>query len=52
MVFGMNVEGGMIALVGKERRDTSRSIRSIVVSKFSERKKGRPVILLVCAVMT
>ena len=51
-MFRMNVEGRMIALVGEEGGNTGRSIRSVVVSKFSERKKGRPVILLVCAIMT
>jgi hypothetical protein len=42
----------VISFVGKERRSAGGCTRSIVVSKFSEGKEQRPVVLLVVAEYT
>jgi len=40
----------MVAFVGKERRDTSGSTWSIVISKFRKWEEVSPVVLLVVAI--
>ena len=40
----------MVAFVGKERRDTSGSARSIVISEFCKWEEVSPVVLLVVAI--
>jgi len=40
----------MVAFVGKERRDTSGSTQSIVISEFRKREEVSPVVLLVVAI--
>ena len=48
-MLGMDSNVWVVPFVGKERGGTSRCAQSIVVSKFSEGKEQRPVILLVVA---
>lgn len=48
--FGVNGEVWIVALVGKERRDSGGSVRSIVVSEFGKRKEGFPIVLLIGAI--
>jgi len=48
-VLGMDSDVWVVPFIGKERGGTSRCARSIVVSKFSEGKEWRPVVLLVVA---
>jgi hypothetical protein len=45
----MDSDVRVVPFVGKERGGTSRCAQSIVVSKFSEGKEQRPVVLLVVA---
>jgi len=40
----------MVAFVGRERRDTSGSARSIVISEFCKWEEVSPVVLLVVAI--
>jgi len=48
--IGVDGDRGMVAFVGKERRDTSGSARSIVISKFRKWEEVSPVVLLVVAI--
>ena len=48
-MFGVNSDIGVITFVGKKRRNSGRSHRSIVVSKLTKREKAGPVVLLVVA---
>ena len=40
----------MVTLVRKEQRESSRSVRSIVISKLGKQKQVGPVVLLVIAI--
>ena len=48
-MFRVNSDIGVVAFVGKKWRNSSRSCRSIVVSKLTKREKAGPVVLLVVA---
>jgi len=48
--IGVDGDRGMVAFVGKERRDTSGSAWSIVISKFRKWEEVSPVVLLVVAI--
>src|SRR3979490_524740 len=50
--FGMDGEVWVVAFIGKEGRDSSRSTGSIVVGEFCEGKERSPVVLLIVAVDT
>lgn len=50
VVFGVDGDVRMIALVGEERRDTGGRVRSVVVGELREWEKTGPVVLLVVAV--
>ena len=46
VTIGVNRDGGVIAFVGIEWKDTSDSMRSVIVCEFCEQKKCTPIILL------
>lgn len=46
VTIGVNGDGGVVAFVGIEGRDTGGGVRSVVVRELRERKKRTPVILL------
>ena len=48
--FWVDGDVGMVALVGEEGRDTSGSIRSIVVRELRKGQEFGPVVLLVVAI--
>ena len=50
IIFRMNRKGRIISLVGKSWWNVCSYLRSIIVSKLSERKKRFPVVLLVIVV--
>lgn len=50
IALGVDCDVQMIALISKEGRDASRSVRRVVVGKFGKGQKLRPVVLLVVAV--
>ena len=52
VTFRMDGEVWVVAFIGKERRDSSRSTGSIIVGEFSEGKERCPVVLLIVAVDT
>src|SRR3979490_2660142 len=52
ITFGMDGEVQVVAFIGKEGRDSSRSTGSIVVGEFCEGKEQSPVVLLIVAVDT
>ena len=51
-LLGMDCDIGVVAFVGKEGGDTGGSARCIVVGEFCQRKKSRPVILLIVTIMS
>src|SRR3979490_1211946 len=50
ITFGMDGEVRVVAFIGKEGQDSSRSTGSIVVGEFCEGKERSPVVLLIVAV--
>src|SRR3979490_3031468 len=52
VTFRMDGEVWVVAFIGKEGRDSSRSTGSIVVGEFCEGKERSPVVLLIVAVDT
>ena len=48
----MDSNGRVVTFVGEERGYSGSSVRSIVVSKFSQREESTPVILLVVGIHT
>ena len=47
----VDIQCGVVALVGKEQRNTSRCVRSIVVCELSKGQELSPIVLLVAAIM-
>src|SRR3979490_3203077 len=50
ITFGMDGEVQVVAFIGKEGQDSSRSTGSIVVGELCEGKERGPVVLLIVAV--
>ena len=50
VTFGVNSDVWMISLISKERRNTSSSTQSIIVSKLCKRCEFGPVVLLVVTI--